>query len=225
MFKMDKKRQVGILSFWIKQLYKLESYFYNVKNINYPKVKPAIFALWHAHQCMLYANEDRGSLNVMISKSNDGDIIAAATNQMGIKTVRGSQSRHGAGATLELLEKLEQGESAAITIDGPRGPKGIVKEGVIHIAKISQVPIVPQIWYSPSRWLLKFKTWDEFNYPFFSPKIIAVYGDPIYVPSDCSKEDIEFYRKKLEDALNELYSYAKENFKELSKNWKKTKHR
>lgn len=215
---MDKKNQVALLSFLVKHLYKFESYFYNVKNINYPKQKPAIFALWHAHQCMLYANEDRGNLNVMISKSNDGDIIAAATEHMGIKTVRGSNHRRGTAATLELLEKLEQGESAAITIDGPRGPKGVVKEGAINIAKISQVPIIPITWYSPSPLLIKFKTWDEFNYPLFSPRIIAVYGEPIYVPNDVSKEGTESYRLKLEAALNDLYSYAKENYSELVKN-------
>lgn len=213
----DKRTYVAILSFIVKHLYKFESFFYNVKNINYPKTKPAIFALWHAHQCMLYANEDRGNLNVMISKSNDGDIIAAATEHMGIKTVRGSNHRRGTGATLELLEKLEQGESAAITIDGPRGPKGIVKEGIINISKISQVPIIPMTWYSPSPWLFKFNTWDEFNFPFLGPKIIAVYGDPIYVPNDISKEEAEEYRLKVETALNDLYAYAKENYNELIK--------
>ncbi len=217
MLKRYKKQQVGILSFLVKYFYKFESFFYNVKNINYPKVKPAIFALWHAHQCMLYANEDRGNLNVMISNSNDGDIIAAATEFMGIKTVRGSQNRKGASATLAMLEKLEQGESAAITIDGPRGPKYVVKEGVINIAKISQVPIVPMVWYSPSKLLLRFKTWDEFNFPFLGPKIIAVYGEPMYIPEDLSKDDIEFYRKKLEDELHNLYKYAQENYNDLIK--------
>lgn len=215
MLGLDKKQQVGFLSFLVKHLYTFSSYFYNVKNINYPKLKPVIFALWHAHQCMLYANEDRGNLNVMISKSNDGNIIATATEHMGIKTVRGSNNKHGVGATLELLEKLEQGESAAITIDGPRGPKGVVKEGVVNIAKISQVPIIPMTWYSPSPFLLKFNTWDEFNYPLFATKIIAVYGEPIYVPNDCSKEDIEFYRQKVEDELNNLYKYAQDNYTDL----------
>ena len=90
MFNIDKSKTVSILSFLVKHFYAFESLFYDCKNINYPKQKQAIFALWHAHQCALYANEDRGSLNVMISKSNDGDIIAAATEHMGIKTDRKS---------------------------------------------------------------------------------------------------------------------------------------
>ena len=215
--KIDKRYLVSILSFIVKWFYAFESLFYNCKNINYPKEKPVIFALWHAHQCALYANEDRGSLNVMISKSNDGDIIAAATEHMGIKVVRGSYKRAGASASLAMIEKLEQGESAAITIDGPRGPKGIVKDGVINIAKLTQIPVVPMTWYSPSKWLLKFNTWDEFRFPFLGVKTIAVYGEPIYIPADCSKEDAEMYRQKLESALKDLYKYAQDNFDDLVK--------
>ena len=213
--KIDKRYLVSILSFIVKWFYAFESLFYNCKNINYPKDKPVIFALWHAHQCALYANEDRARLNVMISKSNDGEIIAAATERVGIKVIRGSHKRAGASATLAMIEKLEQGENAAITIDGPRGPKGVVKDGIINIAKLAQVPIIPMTWYSPSKWLLKFDTWDEFRFPILGVKTIAVYGEPIYVPSDCSKEDAEIYRQKVETALNDLYKYAKENFKEL----------
>lgn len=219
MFKMDKQKKIKFLSFLIKHFYTLESWFYNCKNINYPKVKPAIFALWHAHQCALYANEDRGNLNVMISKSNDGEIIAAATEHMGIKVIRGSHKREGAAATLGMIEKLEQGESAAITIDGPRGPKGVVKDGIVNIAKISQVPIVPMTWYSPSKWLLKFKTWDDFRFPILGVKTIAIYGEPIYVPSDCSKEELESYRLKVENSLNDLYKQAQENFGELREDY------
>ncbi len=220
MFKIDKKYTIPLLSFLIRRFYTFESWFYNCKNINFPKEKPVIFALWHAHQCALYANEDRGNLNVMISKSNDGEIIAAATEQVGIKVIRGSHKRAGASASLAMIEKLEQGECAAITIDGPRGPKGIVKDGIINIAKLSQVPIVPMTWYSPSKWLLKFNTWDEFRFPILGVKTIALYGEPIYVPSDCSKEETEIYRQKLETALNDLYKQAKENFYELRSDFK-----
>ena len=217
MIKVDKKIYVPVLCWLVIHICRFEGYFYNGKKMNYPQMKPAIFALWHAHQCGLYAIPDRGQVNALISKSNDGDIIATATDYVGIKVVRGSSHRRGAGATLELIEKLEQGECAAITIDGPRGPKGKVKEGAINIAKLTQVPIIPMTWYSPSKWLLKFNTWDEFRFPFLGVKTIAVYGDPIYVPGDCSKEDIETYRQKLETALNDLYKYARENYDELVK--------
>ena len=215
MFKFDKKKQSELLGFILKYLYVFESWFYDCKNINYPQVKPAIFALWHAHQCGLYSIENRDKLNVMISKSNDGNMIAAATEQVGIKVIRGSSKRSGASASLAMLEKLEQGENAAITIDGPRGPFGVVKEGIINIAKLSQAPIIPMVWYSPSKWFLRFNTWDKFCFPLLGVKTIAVFGEPIYVPSDCSKENLEEYRLKVENAIKDLYKYAQDNFDEL----------
>ena len=203
----------------VKNFYTFESWFYNSKNINYPQNKPVIFALWHAHQCGLYSLEDRGHVNIMVSKSNDGEIIASAVERVGLKTIRGSHKRAGTAASLAMLEKLEQGECAAITIDGPRGPKGIVKDGVINIAKLSQVPIVPMTWYSPSKWWLKFNTWDEFRFPLLGVKTVALYGEPIYVPSDCSKEDIENYRLQLENSLNDLYKQVQDNFKEYREDY------
>ena len=207
------------MSFLVKNFYTFESWFYNSKNINYPQNKPVIFALWHAHQCGLYSLEDRGHVNIMVSKSNDGEIIASAVERVGLKTIRGSHKRAGTAASLAMLEKLEQGECAAITIDGPRGPKGIVKDGVINIAKLSQVPIVPMTWYSPSKWWLKFNTWDEFRFPLLGVKTVALYGEPIYVPSDCSKEDIENYRLQLENSLNDLYKQVQDNFKEYREDY------
>lgn len=217
--KINEKLKIKLLSFLVKNFYTFESWFYNSKNINYPQSKPVIFALWHAHQCGLYSLEDRGHVNIMVSKSNDGEIIASAVERVGLKTIRGSHKRAGTAASLAMLEKLEQGECAAITIDGPRGPKGIVKDGVINIAKLSQVPIVPMTWYSPSKWWLKFNTWDEFRFPFLSVKTVALYGKPIYVPSDCSKEDIEMYRLQLENSLNDLYKQVQDNFKEYREDY------
>ena len=134
--KINEKLKIKVLSFLVKNFYTFESWFYNSKNINFPQNKPVIFALWHAHQCGLYSLEDRGHVNIMVSKSNDGEIIASAVERVGLKTIRGSHKRAGAAASLTMLEKLEQGECAAITIDGPRGPKGIVKDGVSVYAKL-----------------------------------------------------------------------------------------
>ncbi len=197
-------------------LFKIQSYFYKATNINYPE-KPCIFALWHAHQCGVYSFFNKEKINVMISRSSDGDIIAYATELLGIKTVRGSKTRGGMKASLELIDRLKNGEYGAITIDGPKGPKRIVKKGIIEIARITGVPIVPMSWYSADFGFLKFNTWDEFRFPMLWIRMINLYGEPIYVPFDASEDEIEFYRKKVEDELNSLYNRAKSEFKELIK--------
>lgn len=214
--KIDRVK-IFFLSALLKAMFKLESYLLFFKSVNYPKTKPCIFALWHAHQCAIYGNKDREHLYALISPSNDGEIIAAATECVGIKTIRGSKGRRGVASSMELLEKLEQGNSIAITVDGPRGPLRVVKDGVINIAKLSQVPIIPVMWHSEDSTFLKFNTWDKFRFPFLLCNTVASYGDPIYVPADISKEEAEKYRLQLEEKMKELYIDLKSNYKQYSK--------
>ncbi|MBR6162903.1 lysophospholipid acyltransferase family protein [bacterium] len=210
--------KVDFLSFLVKAFFKIEEQFAWFKNINYPSQKQVIFALWHAHQCALYCCEDKDKLNVLISKSRDGEIITRATKFMGINVVRGSQNRGGARASIELIQKLEQGENIAITIDGPKGPRRKVKEGIIVIAKQTQVPIVPLVWYSPEKNFLNIKSsWDGLRVPIGFIKILVSFGEPMYVPSDATKEQIEEYRLKLEEDMQKLYDDLKQNFDEYLK--------
>lgn len=214
---LDGQIKIFLLSNLVKLLFKIETKIVSIKSINYPKDKPCIFALWHAHQCVLYDNKDRSHLHVLISPSNDGEIIAQAVHSVGINTVRGSKGRKGISSTLQLLEKLEAGDSIAITIDGPRGPKQKVKNGIINIAKLSQIPIIPILWHSDAPNFLKFNTWDEFRIPILACKTVALYGDPIYVPSDADKETVEEYRLLLENKMKDMYKDLETNYKQYIK--------
>lgn len=218
LLKKTRNKQTKLLETLVTILFNYKKYTFRCKNINYPHRQQCIFAMWHAHQCGLYAFEDHYKLSVMISPSKDGDIIAAATNSLGISVVRGSQSRGGVGATLALVERLKEEENVAITIDGPKGPARVVKKGVVEIAKLSGVPIVPFVWYSESKGWVKFDTWDEFRFPVGDfINTIGLYGDPIYVPRDAEDEDIETYRKQVQNALDELYKTAQTDYKKLLK--------
>ena len=210
--------KVDFLSFLVKVFFKTEEQFASFKNINYPTGQQVIFALWHAHQCALYCCENKDKLNVLISKSRDGEIITRATNFMGINVVRGSQNRGGARASIELIQKLEQGENIAITVDGPKGPRRKVKEGIIVIAKQTQVPIVPMVWYSPKKNFINIKSsWDGLRQPIGFIKVLTSFGEPMIVPSDASKEQIEEYRLRLEENMQNLYDDLKQNFDEYLK--------
>ena len=151
------KLQIRIFSRLAALLFKLKEFTYWCKNVNYPK-EPCIFALWHAHQCGLYSLEGKSKTNVMISRSKDGEIIARAAEIMGLKTVRGSITRGGASATLELVNRIKKGDNGAITIVGPKGPNRVVKKGIIGITRMTGVPIVPITWYSPTKSYIKTKT-------------------------------------------------------------------
>lgn len=211
---MEKNFKVRLLGILLRSLFKVLERMVKYRAVNYPQTEQFIISMWHADQCGLYIIKNPQRMNVLISQSNDGEIIAMATEGMGFKTVRGSQGRRGTEATFKLIEKLEQGENIAITVDGPKGPAKKVKKGIINIAKLSQVPIIPMVWQSKSKMFLKFNSWDGFKFPFGFVKMINLFGEPIYVPSDCDEEGIELYRKKLEDAMIRLDEQLLENYDE-----------
>ena len=217
MLKMSDKNFEQILKRIINILFQIHKRIYFAKNINYPEVPQCLFALWHAHQCGIYSFKNRNKINVMISRSRDGEIIAYAAEKLNFKTVRGSKTRGGAAATLELVERIKKGDSGAITIDGPKGPKYVVKKGIVEIAKITGVPIVPMTFYGGKRGFFRFKTWDEFCYPVPFKKLINIYGKPIYVPLDADENKIEEIRKQIEDELHMLYKTAVSDYKKLVK--------
>ncbi len=82
-------------------------------------------------------------LAALVSASRDGGLLAAILELFGVQPVRGSSSRRGAQALLELTTWAERGYDLAITPDGPRGPRYVVQEGVMSLAQITGLPIVP----------------------------------------------------------------------------------
>ena len=211
---LSKQNRTQLLAKLVTLYFQFKRHFYYCKNINYPKDK-CIFALWHAHQCGLYALQEREKTTVMISNSADGEIIAQAGAAMGLNVVRGSHNRKGAAATIEMINAIKAGNNGAITIDGPRGPKHRVKKGIIEVARLTGAPIVPMSWHSPSPFFLKFKTWDEFCFPLNCIKMKAIYGEPIYIPYNATEEELENYRLQVENELKALHQKLVADFKKL----------
>lgn len=202
-----------IFAFLTVILFHIIRIFYNCKCINYPDVK-CIFALWHAHQCGVFSCNQKRKTAIMVSSSRDGEIISRAANAMGVETVRGSKTRGGAKASLELIKKIQNEDmNGALTIDGPKGPNRIVKKGIIEIAKIAKVPVVPAVWWSPQKTFLKFNSWDNFRFPLIGTRLVMLFGEPVYVPDEPTEEEIETIRKQIEDSLNALYVDIKKNYK------------
>ena len=220
---LDKEKQYKLFGLLVKIAFHIKKYFYDCKVINYPKnLNGCLFALWHSRQCGVYGIPEREKLHCLISRSRDGEIIAAAAESLGIKTVRGSQKKGGTQASLEILDVLKEGNNVAITIDGPKGPKEVVKKGIVEIANLSGVPIVPFAWYSPSKGFIKLKTWDDFCFPLFCKKLCLLCGEPIYVDKDADDNAIEKIRKQVEDDLIMLQNEVSKNFFEYYKNGKNT---
>ena len=163
-----------------------------------------ILTFWHRQMMpILGTSLWKHPITVMASQSKDGDFSTATLGRFGIKTARGSSTRGGASALRTFLRSAREGVSLVFTPDGPRGPAGVVKDGVIFAAQASGVPILPMAFAAKKYTLLR--TWDRTIIPKPFSKGVCVYGEPMLVPRD---SDIAEWRVKVENALNELTAEA-----------------
>jgi lysophospholipid acyltransferase (LPLAT)-like uncharacterized protein len=170
---------------------------------------PIIFALWHNrlalsmtifHRYVRSKNLPR--LAALVSASRDGGVLARVLQNFEVQPVRGSSSRRGAQALLELTSWIEKGYHAAITPDGPRGPCYSVQEGIIALAQISGAPIIATSLYLP--WKIQLKSWDRFQIPLPFTRCEIRFSDPLYVPRNATPTEREQLRRELEKRLLDI---------------------
>lgn len=222
MVRLINKNNIGEISNLAYAIMKVQECFTDVVEMNNPNLKPCIYAMWHENQFCLHGIEDKGNINILISNSMDGEIIARICEKWGFKTCRGSSKRKGSvSATLKMISKLKDGENIAIMVDGPRGPLHKVKPGVITLAREAGVPIIPIHWYSPSFTFVRFPSWDKMTCPIGPCRLINIYGEPIYTADKTDKQIAKEIRKSL---LN-LAEIAPEKYNEAKKLklWKRKK--
>lgn len=217
MVRLVEKDDVSKIANFVTAFFSFQKYFTHIVPVNFPNVGPCLYAMWHNNQCCVYGLPEKSKTSVMVSRSKDGEVVASAIERaFGFKTVRGSKGRSGAiEATKQMIENLKNGEYGAIMVDGPKGPVYKAKDGAIKIAKLAGVPIVPMVWYSPNFNLIKFNSWDKLQMPVLDVRLINLYGEPIYVPSDGDDDSDEKYRQLLEDKLMELLDRAPEEYEKV----------
>ncbi|BFU90038.1 MAG: hypothetical protein NTAFB01_12250 [Nitrospira sp.] len=109
----------------------------------YREGRNIILAFWHAQQLMIPIGYRGKGSHVLISQHGDGEIIARIIARFGHEAVRGSSTRGGTGALRALIKLGRSGRDVVVTPDGPKGPRHVAKLGVIHLAKVTGLPIVP----------------------------------------------------------------------------------
>jgi len=217
MVRLVDKDNVGGLANIVTGFFKFQQHFTHIVPVNFPNVEPCLYAMWHNNQCCVYGLPNKSTTNVLVSRSQDGIVVATAIERaFGFKTIRGSKGKRGAvEASMQMISALKNGENGAIMVDGPKGPLYVAKDGAIKIAKLAGVPIVPLVWYSNNFNLVKFKSWDRLQVPFLDVRLINLYGEPIYIPPDSDDASDEEYRLKLEKSLLELKDRAPEEYNKI----------
>ncbi len=165
-----------------------------------------IYALWHGRIMpgTIYLR-DRGIV-VITSENFDGEWVARIIRRFGYDTARGSTSRNGAKALVQLRRDMRDGRPVAFTVDGPRGPREVAQPGAVWLASATGNPILPFHIEARSAWTAR--SWDRHQIPKPGTDVVAAMGPPIEVPSHASADDIEHGRVALETALARLRQTA-----------------
>lgn len=139
--------------------------------------EPVFFSLWHGHLLpLLWLHRGEGVI-IVISEHKDGEIVARIAQNLGYGLIRGSTTRGGTRALIQLTRALQEGRDVAITPDGPRGPAETVAPGTIAAAQRSGVPVLPTLAHCDRAWRLR--SWDRFMIPKPFARLSVAYGAPM----------------------------------------------
>jgi hypothetical protein len=177
---------------------------------NGPPPGPAIYCIWHNRlvlSLVVYGSYVKkrnatAGLAGLVSASKDGGFLTGVLDCFRVQPVRGSSSRRGAQALLELTTWAERGYDLAITPDGPRGPRYVVQEGIMSLAQLTGLPIVPCS-YNLS-WKIQLKSWDRFQIPLPFSRCEMNVGKPIRVPREATDAEREALRQRLQASLRSM---------------------
>jgi len=165
-----------------------------------------IFAFWHNQLLFMpYVYSHRFTsrrMAVIVSRSRDGELIGGVIERFGLRPIRGSSSRGGRGALLNLLRSLRQGWDVAVTPDGPRGPRYRVQEGIVSLASGSGVPIVAVSTHSSLKLVFR-RSWDRLRFPLPGGRINVAFSSPFWVPPKLGGNDRARFCRELEERLQE----------------------
>jgi lysophospholipid acyltransferase (LPLAT)-like uncharacterized protein len=166
-----------------------------------PDARPVIFCLWHNRLAisMIVHRRHPRKLAALVSASKDGAFLAAVLGRFGVEQIRGSTSRRGPQALLELTSHAQRGYDLAVTPDGPKGPRYVVQQGVIALAQVTGLPIIPVTCNTRSKICLK--SWDRFQIPLPFSRCELILNEPILVPRQADPTEREERRSELQARL------------------------
>lgn len=164
----------------------------------------AILVTWHGRVFMAFATFAQRGYHALVSRSDDGELLAGLLERLGWGLIRGSSGRRAVAALKQANEIMQKpGAVIALTPDGPRGPSEVAKAGMIYFAQKTGKPVIAGGFSARPR--IQFRSWDTFQLPLPFARCHIVYSDPIFIGPD---EDLEAATQRVQNAINELVAQA-----------------
>ena len=183
----------------------------------YEMGRRVVFVFWHVctlTSCWFFKN--RGVV-IMSSRSRDGEYTARFIKRYGYGTARGSSTRGSRRAMVELSECLASGVDAAFTIDGPRGPAYVAKEGAVTLARHTGCPIMP--FHIAVHRYIELPSWDRTQIPLPFTRAITLFGAPIEVHRTADASEAAKKLSEMQASLDELRRLGEE-WRQNPRKWK-----
>ncbi len=167
-----------------------------------------IYLFWHEYILFPFYLRGHCHLTMLLSQHDDATMLFHAARLMGFGVVRGSSKRGASKALLEMMDVSKQKEHLTLTPDGPRGPRRTMAPGAIFLASQLQMPII-LMGFGYNR-PYRFGSWDKFALPRLFSRGRVIVSEEIFIPPHLTKEEIEQWRQKLEQQLNEQTERAEQ---------------
>ena len=175
------------------------------ENEDYFKNLPGkyILTLWHSRIFYLfYYFRNRPDLNLLISPSEDGDLLARLAQLMGYSVIRGSTYKNSFSAARQLIRVLKKKENIIVIADGSRGPRHKAQPGTVVLARITGSPLIPMTYNAKRK--IELDSWDRFLLPLPFTRCALDFGSPILLPKNADKQFVGEKLLDLERALNRM---------------------
>jgi len=169
-----------------------------------PESEPFLLSFWHARILMMPYAVHGWEGPMLISEHKDGAFIADAVALMGIQSSRGSSTRGGARAFLQMIRLARQGNTLGITPDGPKGPAQVVQMGTVKIAMKSGLPMRSVCYASNRYW--RAKSWDKFYIPKPFSRGVFIIGEPVY-PLEDEQETLQLFQQEMNRVQQQADAY------------------
>lgn len=162
--------------------------------------KLPIYTFWHDRIfAAAWYFRNRG-IAVITSQSKDGEYIARFIQRLGYGAIRGSSTRGGVGALVEMIKAMRNGTPTAFTVDGPKGPRYEAKPGPVLLAKKTGDPIVPFVVECARFWTVK--SWDKLQIPKPFTRARLIIERPIYVGANADEQELSGKLRELQLSLD-----------------------
>lgn len=168
---------------------------------------PVVYAFLHGRQLPLFRYRRRPGMAVLSSLSRDGRLQAGILRRLGFTVLDGSSTRGGARGLAAMIRCVKRGLDAAFAVDGPKGPYGEPKAGVLSVARRAAAVLVPITTAAAPATVLR-RTWDRYLVPWPFARVVILRGEAVRLPPDASDAELEQARRRLGASLVELTERA-----------------